>query len=37
MPTKESIPQMLAPGRRLDVGRVWEVVELIEGRPGKLA
>ena len=37
MPTGESIPQMLAPGRRLDVGRVWEVVELIEGRPGKLA
>ena len=27
---------MLAPGARLDVGRVWEVVELIEGRPGKL-
>jgi hypothetical protein len=28
---------MLAPGARLDVGRVWEVVELVEGRPGKLA
>jgi hypothetical protein len=28
---------MLAPGSRLDVGRVWEVVELIEGRPGRLA
>ena len=28
---------MLAPGGRLDVGRVWEVVELVEGRPGKLA
>lgn len=28
---------MLAPGRRLDVGRAWEVVELIEGSPGKLA
>jgi hypothetical protein len=27
---------MLAPGARLDVGRVWEVVELIEGRAGKL-
>ena len=28
---------MLAPGRRLDAGRAWEVVELVEGRPGKLA
>ena len=37
MATGESVRQMLAPGRRLDVGRVWEVVELIEGRPGKLA
>ena len=37
MATGESIRQMLAPGRRLDVGRVWEVVELIEGRPGRLA
>lgn len=27
---------MLAPGRRLDPGRVWEVVELLEGRPAKL-
>jgi len=33
----ESIRQMLAPGRPLDAGRVWEVVELVEGRPGKLA
>ena len=36
MPTMETIRKMLAPGRRLDVGRVWEVVELIEGRPGRL-
>lgn len=36
MQTAESIRQMLAPGARLDVRRVWEVVELIEGRPGKL-
>ena len=28
---------MLAPGRRLDAGRAWEVVELVEGSPGKLA
>jgi hypothetical protein len=37
MPTTESIRQMLAPGRRLDVGRAWQVVELVEGNPGKLA
>ena len=37
MPATESIRQMLAPGRPLDVGRVWEVVELIEGQPRKLA
>jgi hypothetical protein len=37
MPSTETIRQMLAPGRRLDVGRVWEVVELIEGRPAKLS
>jgi hypothetical protein len=36
MAATESIRQMLAPGSRLDVGRVWEVVELIEGRRGKL-
>jgi len=36
MPTRETIRQMLAPGARLDVGRVWEVVELIEGRPERL-
>lgn len=37
MTPSETIREMLAPGRQLDVGRVWEVVELIEGRPGKLA
>ncbi|HEY1579355.1 MAG TPA: hypothetical protein VGF82_19985 [Terracidiphilus sp.] len=37
MPTTESIRQMLVPGRRLDAGRVWEVVEIVEGRPGKFA
>lgn len=37
MATKETIRQMLEPGRRLDAGRVWEVVEIVEGRPGKLA
>jgi hypothetical protein len=37
MRTTETIRQMLAPGKCLDAGRVWEVVELIEGRPGKLA
>lgn len=36
MPTSETIRRMLEPGRRLEPGRVWEVVELIEGRPGKL-
>lgn len=34
---KESIRQMLAPGSRLDAGRVSEVVELIEERRAKLA
>ena len=28
---------MLAPGARLHPGRVWEVVELIEGKPAKVA
>lgn len=28
---------MLEPGGRLDKGRVWEVVELADGRPAKLA
>lgn len=28
---------MLAPGGRLDAGRAWEVVELVEGRPKELA
>ena len=42
MPTKkgirqESVRQMLVPGGRLDPGRVWEVVELVDGRPGRLA
>ena len=37
MATAENIRQMLAPGTRLAPGRVWEVVELIEGRPGRLA
>lgn len=33
----ESIREMLSPGRRLNPGRVWEVVELLEGRPAKLS
>src|SRR3569833_2391532 len=37
MRTSETTRQILAPGKRLDVGRVWEVVELIEGKPGKVA
>ena len=37
MPTKESIRQMLVPGGRLDPGRVWEVVELVDGEPRRLA
>jgi hypothetical protein len=37
MTAEETLRQMLAPGTRLDVGRVWEVVELIEGRAAKLA
>ena len=37
MPIQDSIRQMLEPGRRLDPGRVCEVVELIENRPGKVA
>jgi len=28
---------MLVPGGRLDRGRSWEVVELVDGRPGRLA
>jgi hypothetical protein len=32
----ESIREMLAPGTRLDPGRVQEVVQVIEDRPGKL-
>jgi len=37
MSTGESIRQMLEPGRRLDAGRAWEVAELVDGSPGKLA
>ncbi|HMG88124.1 MAG TPA: hypothetical protein VK574_20500 [Terracidiphilus sp.] len=37
MPIQQTIRQMLKPGARLDPGRVWEVVELVEGRPAKLA
>lgn len=37
MQTGETIRQMLTPAARLDVGRVWEVVELVLGRPGKMA
>lgn len=34
---RETIRQMLAPGRRLDAGRVWDVVELVQGSPAKIA
>ena len=37
MPASETIRQILTPGARLDPGRVWEVVELVESRSGKLA
>lgn len=37
MASTETIRQMLAPGARLHPGRVWEVVELIEGKPTKVA
>lgn len=37
MTRREAIRDMLISGRRLDAGRVWEVVELIEGRPDKLS
>jgi len=33
----ESVRRMLEPGRLLDAGRVWEVVELADGRAAKLA
>jgi len=36
MATKESIREMLAPGRRLEAGRACEVVELIAERPRRL-
>jgi hypothetical protein len=35
MPFSETICEMLAPGRCLGAGRVWEVVELIQGNPRK--
>jgi hypothetical protein len=35
MPKAESIREMLAPGGRLDVGRVREVVELVENRSAR--
>ncbi|MBS1805314.1 MAG: hypothetical protein JST28_18285 [Acidobacteria bacterium] len=37
MQAAETIRQMLEPGRRLDAGRVWEVIELIEGQPSRLS
>ena len=37
MAAEETIRQMLAPGERLDVGRAWEVVELVDSCPNKLA
>jgi hypothetical protein len=37
MPARETIRKMLEPGRRLDVGRVWQVVELIDGQPRRIA
>jgi hypothetical protein len=37
MPVTETIREMLAPGKCLDPGRVWEVVELVHGNPRKLA
>jgi predicted methyltransferase len=33
----ESVRRMLEPGRLLDTGRVWEVVELADGSAAKLA
>jgi hypothetical protein len=37
MPSAKPIRQMLTPGRRLDVGRVREAVELIQDNPRNLA
>jgi hypothetical protein len=37
MSTRETIRQMLEPGRRLDAGRVWQVVEFADGQPRKIA
>ena len=36
-PKSISIRAMLAPGRALEAGRSWEVVELVEGQPRRLA
>jgi hypothetical protein len=33
---RESIRDILEPGGRLDPGRVWQVVELVDGQPRKL-
>lgn len=33
----ESIREMLEPGGRLDAGRVWQVVELADGQPRRIA
>ena len=37
MPSRETIRQMLAPGRRMDAGRTCEVVELADGSSSRLA
>jgi len=37
MATKESIRDLLEPGGRLDPGRAWQVVELVDGQPRKIA
>ena len=37
MRAAESIREMLAPGARLHPGRVWEVVELVEGKSAGMA
>ena len=37
MRTQETIRDMLEPGGRLDAGRVWQVVELVDGQPRKIA
>jgi len=37
MPAAEKIREMLTVGARLDPGRVWEVVELVEGSRGRMS